>query len=272
MNDGPTATQHFLDIAGQHLPNLIQRKRVLQLRRGDQLVDLLGQSKHLYLIDTALISLGAGLADGRSAEVALLGHGALLGLASVHAWGVMPYRATVQRAGTIMQFHVGGIQNEILLSTRLGEYMRYVLNNIFVQITQSALCNRHHHIEQQLAKLLLQYQDLTNLDEIPLTQQGLSDLIGVRREGVTQAIGKLYSLGVIESRRGSVRIRHRIGLQEQACECYQHVARTFEYVAPPKRARVATNAPPQRRLSAINSAPERAKTPEIAAAFRSALG
>jgi CRP-like cAMP-binding protein len=270
MNEGSRATQQFMDIVNQELPVLMFRKRVLQLRRGDQLTDLMGRPDHLYVIDSAVISLGADLVDGRGAEVALLGVGDLLGLSSVHAWGVMPYRATVQRAGTLWQFNVGGLQNDLLRSVRLSDYIRTVLQRVFVQITQSALCYRHHHIEQQLAKTLLQYQDLTQLEHILLTQQELSELLGVRREGVTQAIGKLQSLGVISSSRGCVHIVSRPQLQRHACECYHHIARTLELPQslPSGSQPAAVN---QRRLSATKTPAVRANTAEITPALISAL-
>ncbi len=272
MTEGSNTSNTFWEIIDRDLPFLRRRSRLLRLRRGDQLLDLTGQPDHLYLVDSAVVSLGAGLVDGRSAEVALLGRGALLGMCSAHGWGMMPYRATVQRSGDIWLFNVAGLQSTLLQSPVLGQYLRNALQAIFVQITQSAVCNRHHHIDQQLAKVLLQYHDLTGLDEIFLTQQDLSDLLGVRREGITQAIGKLQLLGSIESRRGCVRIMRRSLLEQQSCECYQHIART---TPPPlycsKVARPQAAAAPHRRFSATSKAAETAKTPDMAAALLSAL-
>lgn len=270
MIEESKTTDTFWEIIDRDLPFLRRYGRLLHLSRGDQLLDLTGQPDHLYLVESAVVSLGAGLVDGRSAEVALLGRGALLGMCSAHAWGMMPYRATVQRSGDIWQFNVAGMQRTLLQSPMLGQYMRHALETIFVQITQSAVCNRHHHIEQQVAKVLLQFHDLTALQEIFLTQQDLSDLLGVRREGITRAIGKLQLLGSIGTRRGRVRILRRSLLEQQSCECYQHISRTQLtpvlscQPVPPNR--VST----QRRFSATNTAAERAKTPEITAALLSA--
>ncbi|NBS12667.1 MAG: Crp/Fnr family transcriptional regulator [Gammaproteobacteria bacterium] len=271
MNDGFSRHPDFMGLIQKEFPLLYQQRHRRSLRHRERLDLSSVTRKNIYVLDTAIVSLGADLSDGRSAEVAILGSGAILGVCQLYRWSAPPYFATVRQAGDVWELDLATLKAEFANSPVLIEQLGFAMEHIFVQATRSAICNRLHHIDQQLAKTLLLYQDLTARHDLQVTQQELAELLGVRREGVTQAMGKLQAMGAIETSRGRIYVHHRQQLEQHACECYRPISASVHssFTAEPMQAGVCRAS--QRRFKNTMSAADKAKTPEIKPALISAL-
>ena len=175
----------------------------------------------VYFPNTALISLVDILSDGLSVEVALIGGTGMIGLPVILSNGYSSHRAIVQVPNGAMKISAIVLKREF---DRGGELQKVLFNyaqNRLNETAKLAVCNRHHTIEERLARWLLTVQDLTQSDELPLTQEFISNMLGVRRSGVTVAAGILQKAGLIRYSRGKLTILTRSGLEEAACECYE---------------------------------------------------
>jgi CRP-like cAMP-binding protein len=158
--------------------------------------------------------------DGNSAEIALIGNEGVVGVAPFLGASSAHTRAVVQSAGAAYRLPVNVALAEF---DRHGEFMTEILcyvQDLMTQISQTAVCNRHHSLEQQLCRWLLLSLDRLPSDELIMTQELIANMLGVRREGVTTAAGKLQKMGVIKYSRGHIRVLDRAKLQELCCECY----------------------------------------------------
>lgn len=271
MNDGFPRQPDFMGWIQNEFPLLYQKRHRRSLRHRERLDLSSVTRKKIYVLDTAIVSLGADLSDGRSAEVAILGSGAVLGVCQLYGWSAPPYFATVRQAGYVWELDLATLKAEFTHSPVLIEQLGFAMEHIFVQATRSAVCNRLHHIDQQLAKTLLLYQDLTARHDLRVTQQELAELLGVRREGVTQAMGKLQAMGAIETTRGRIYVHHRQQLEQHACECYQPISASLHAQFTAESMQASACRAPQRRLKNTMSTADKAKIPEINAALIRAL-
>jgi CRP-like cAMP-binding protein len=158
--------------------------------------------------------------DGNSAEIALIGNEGVIGVAPFLGTASSHTRAVVQSAGAAYRLPITAAMAEF---DRHGEFMTAILcyiHTLITQIAQTAVCNRHHTLEQQLCRWLLLSLDRLPSNELVMTQELIANMLGVRREGVTAAAGKLQKLGVIKYSRGHIRVLDRHKLQELCCECY----------------------------------------------------
>ncbi len=183
------------------------------------------EMRHVYFPTTAIVSLLYVMEDGASAEIAVVGHEGIVGVALFMGGETTPSRAVVQSAGHAYrlagqllkeEFHRGGAMQRLLL--------RYT-QALLTQMAQTAVCNRHHSLDQQLCRWLLLSMDRLPGAELRMTQELIANMLGVRREGVTEAAGRLQSAGLIEYRRGRITVLDRAGLEARACECYAVVRR-----------------------------------------------
>lgn len=265
MTEGLADSLDFIDLLRQESPLLYRQCRLRRVRRGEQISSPNALKKYCYVVENAVLSLGADLADGRGAEVALLGHGAVIGACQFDRQLLGPCRITVQQPGAIWEFDRAVLAIHLPRSSVLSQRLAMMKEYLLIQVTQSALCNRLHHIEQQVAKTLLLYQDMTEHHDLQVTQQELSELLGVRREGVTQAIGKLQAIGAIATTRGHVRVIHRRSLEQQSCECYHVIASVNRDALAANHQ--TTGLSSQRRFKKTIDAAATAKTNEIPAAL-----
>jgi CRP-like cAMP-binding protein len=178
---------------------------------------------HVYFPTTAIISLLYVMEDGASAEIAVVGNEGLVGISLFMGGETTPSRAVVQSAGDayrlparflLQEFNRGGAMQHLLL--------RYT-QALITQMAQTAACNRHHSVDQQLCRWLLLSLDRLSGDELVMTQDLIANMLGVRREGVTAAAGKLQDAGVIQYQRGHIKVLDRPKLETMSCECYQVV-------------------------------------------------
>jgi CRP-like cAMP-binding protein len=173
-----------------------------------------------YFPVTSIVSFLYVMADGALAEVAAVGHEGLIGLSLILGCETMPSRVMVQSAGYAYRLPGTVLKEEF---NRAGALQRLLLHYTYTrlaQMAQTAVCNRHHSVDQQLCRKLLLNLDRLSSNEIILTQELLANMMGVRREGVTEAAGNLQRAGLIRYRHGRIMVLDRVGLEARACECY----------------------------------------------------
>ncbi|MDO8301043.1 Crp/Fnr family transcriptional regulator [Lacisediminimonas sp.] len=194
---------------------------------GDVLYESGGKLQHVYFPTTAIVSLHYELENGGSSEIAGVGNEGVLGISLFMGGDTTPSRAIVQTGGYGYRLRAQILMDEFNLA---GQVMRLLLRYtqaLITQMSQTAVCNRHHSVEQQLCRWLLLTLDRLPSSELTMTQQLIANMLGVRREGVTEAAGKLQDLGFISYRRGHISVLDRAGLERDVCECYQVVKKEF---------------------------------------------
>jgi len=194
---------------------------------GDVLYESGGKLQYAYFPTTAIVSLHYLLESGGSSEMAGVGNEGVLGVSLFMGGETTPSRAVVQTGG-----HGYRLKAHILLEefNRAGPVMRLLLRYtqaLMTHMAQTAVCNRHHSVEQQLCRWLLLTLDRLPSNELTMTQELIASMLGVRREGVTEAAGKLQAYGFISYRRGHITVVNRAGLEGHVCECYAVVKKEF---------------------------------------------
>lgn len=194
--------------------------------------------RHVYFPTDSIVSLLYVLENGASAEFAVVGNEGLVGVAVFMGGASTPSRGIVQSAGSAYRLSGERLADEY---TRYGEMMPLLLRytqSLLTQMAQTAVCNRHHTIDQQLCRWLLLSLDRLATNQIKMTQELIANMLGVRREGVTVAAGKLQDLGVIQYHRGTIKVVDRPRLEGLCCECYEVVRketdRLLSYMTLPK--------------------------------------
>jgi CRP-like cAMP-binding protein len=195
---------------------------------GEVVYESGGQLDHVYFPTTAIISLLYLMEDGSSAEMGLAGNEGIIGIALFMGGGTMPNRAVVQSAGGAIRMKARALQKEFALGSEFQRLLLRYTQALITQISQTAVCNRLHSVEQQLCRWLLLSHDRVKADDLVMTQELIADMLGVRREGVTVAAGRLQDDGAISYVRGHIKILDREKLEAMACECYKVVKDEFE--------------------------------------------
>jgi CRP-like cAMP-binding protein len=198
------------------------------LTLGQVLYESGGRLKHVYFPTNSIVSLLYVLQDGASAEIAVVGNEGILGISLFMGGETTPSRAVVQSAGYGYRLPAQILKQEF---TRGGPMMLLLLRYtqaLITQMSQTAVCNRHHSIDQQLCRWLLLSLDRLSSDELTMTQELIANMLGVRREGVTEAAGKLRDAGIIEYSRGHIKVLDRRKLEQNVCECYAVVKKEFD--------------------------------------------
>jgi len=199
---------------------------------GDALYEPGGKLQHVYFPTTSIVSLLYVLENGASAEIAIVGNEGILGLSIFMGGETTPSRAVVQSAGYAYRLKAQLLKAEF---SRAGPVLHLLLRYtqaLITQMTQTAVCNRHHSIEQQLCRWLLLSLDRLSTNELRMTQELIANMLGVRREGVTEAAGKLQDAGLIVYRRGRITVLDRPGVEARSCECYQVVKTELDRLLP----------------------------------------
>jgi CRP-like cAMP-binding protein len=191
---------------------------------------------HAYFPSNAIVSLLYVMENGASAEISVVGHEGLVGISLFMGGGSTPSRGVVQSAGygykipaktLVDEFNRGGALMHVLL--------RYT-QALITQMAQTAVCNRHHSLEKQLCRWLLLSLDRLKSNELVMTQELIANMLGVRREGVTEAALKLQKLGLISYARGRIFVMDRAGLEARTCECYAVVKKEYDRLLPDQMA------------------------------------
>ncbi|MCE3602979.1 Crp/Fnr family transcriptional regulator [Massilia sp. P8910] len=200
---------------------------LLPLLLGDVLSESGDKLYHLYFPTTAIVSLHYLLENGGSSEIAGVGNEGVLGVSVFMGGDSTPSRAVVQTRGHAYRLPAAILMEEF---NRGGHVMRLLLRYtqaLLTQMSQTAVCNRHHSVEQQLCRWLLLTLDRLPSNELTMTQELIANMLGVRREGVTEAAGRLQGYGYISYRRGHITVLDRAGLEDDVCECYAVVKKEF---------------------------------------------
>jgi CRP-like cAMP-binding protein len=190
-----------------------------------------GARDHVYFPVTALVSLVNDLENGETAEIAVIGNDGIVGVASVMGGESTLTRAVVQCAGVGYRLPTRVIQAEFLHPPIAQLLLRYT-QALFVQVAQTAICNRHHSLDQQLCRWLLLSMDRVRGVELVMTQDLIANMLGVRRESVTDAAQKLLAAGLIRYQRGHISILDRPGIERLSCECWRVVKQEYERLLP----------------------------------------
>ncbi len=194
---------------------------------GDVIYESGGKLRHVYFPTTAIVSLHYVLEGGGSSEIAGVGNEGVVGVSLFMGGDTTPSRAVVQTGGHGYRLKASILMEEF---NRAGPVMRLLLRYtqaLMTHTSQTAVCNRHHSVEQQVCRWLLLTLDRLPSSELTMTQELIASMLGVRREGVTEAAGRLQSCGVIRYRRGHITVLDRVGLESRVCECYDVVKKEF---------------------------------------------
>jgi len=188
--------------------------------------------QHVYFPIDSIVSLLYVMENGASAEISVVGNEGIVGIALFMGGESTPSRAIVQSAGHAYRLKAQRIKDEF---SRHGEMLLLMLRytqSLMTQMAQTAVCNRHHSIDQQLCRWLLLSLDRLSSNQLTMTQELIANMLGVRREGVTDAAGKLQKLGVIEYTRGQITVLNRPKLEKLCCECYAVVKKETDRLLP----------------------------------------
>ena len=194
---------------------------------GEVVYEFGGQLDYVFFPTTSIVSLLYTMENGSSAEMGLTGNDGVVGIALFMGGGTMPNRAVVQSAGAAIRLKAKVLQDEFARGGKFQHLLLRYTQALITQISQTAVCNRLHSVEQQLCRWLLLSHDRLKTDELIMTQELIADMLGVRREGVTVAAGHLQDAGAISYVRGRIKILNRQKLEETVCECYQVVKDEF---------------------------------------------
>ena len=193
-----------------------------------------GRMSYMYFPTTSIVSLLYVMENGASAEIAITGNEGLVGISLFMGGESTPSRAVVQSAGNGYRLRASVLKTEFAIGGNLQHLALRYTQALITQMAQTAVCNRHHALDQQLCRWLLLSLDRLQGNELLMTQELIANMLGVRREGVTEAAGKLQSEGLIRYSRGHITVLDRAKLEKRVCECYAVVKKEFDRLLPYK--------------------------------------
>ena len=191
--------------------------------------------RHVYFPTDCIVSLLYVLENGASAEISVVGNEGLIGIALFMGGETTPSRAIVQSAGFAYQLAGQLLKDEFHGDADMQLLLLRYTQSLITQMAQTAVCNRHHSLDQQLCRWLLLSLDRLRTNQLTMTQELIANMLGVRREGVTEAAGKLQALGVIRYQRGQITVLDRPKLESLCCECYAVVKKETDRLLPTRR-------------------------------------
>ena len=215
-------------LPAEEFARLLPRLQHVSFSLGEVVYEFGGHLDYVYFPTTSIVSLLYTMENGTSAEMGLTGNDGVVGIALFMGGGTMPNRAVVQSAGDAIRMKAKVLQDEFALGGKFQQLLLRYTQALITQISQTAVCNRLHSVEQQLCRWLLLSHDRVKADELIMTQELIADMLGVRREGVTVAAGHLQDAGAISYVRGHIQILDRRKLEETVCECYRVVKEEFD--------------------------------------------
>jgi CRP-like cAMP-binding protein len=227
---------HLLDaLPPAERARIFPHLRLVTLPLGTVLYESGDTQRYVYFPIDAIVSLLYVLRDGASAEIAVVGNDGAIGIALFMGGATTTNRAIVQSAGSAYRLTKKRIEDEF---ARHGDMLHVLLRYtqaLITQMAQTAVCNRHHSVDQQLCRWLLLSLDRLTSNKLVMTHELIANMLGVRREGVTEAAGKLQKAGVIEYRRGRITVLDRPRLEAMSCECYEVVRKETDRLLPVRR-------------------------------------
>ena len=230
--DVPTDNHLLKALPENVLARLLPHLEPAEMPLGRVLYESGGPLRHVYFPTTSIVSLLYVLEDGASAEIAIVGNEGVLGISLFMGGETTPSRAVVQSEGQGFRLEARLLMEEF---NAAGPMMRLLLRYtqaLITQMAQTAVCNRHHSVDQQLCRWLLLSLDRLPGNKLVVTQELIANMLGVRREGVTEAAGKLQAAGLIEYSRGKITVLDRKRLEKRVCECYAVVKGEYDRLLP----------------------------------------
>jgi CRP-like cAMP-binding protein len=203
---------------------------------GQVLYESGGTLNHVYFPTTAIVSLLYVMENGASAEIAVVGNEGIVGISLFMGGDSTSSRAVVQSAGLGLRLKAQVMKDDF---NRAGPVLHLLLRYtqaLITQMAQTAVCNRHHSLDQQLCRWLLLSLDRLQVNELVMTQELIANMLGVRREGVTEGALKLQQAGLIRYARGRITVLDRAGVEKRSCECYAVVKKEYDRLLPKKLA------------------------------------
>jgi CRP-like cAMP-binding protein len=201
---------------------------LVKMPLGSVLYESGDRLQHAWFPTTAIVSLQYIMEDGASTEIAGVGNEGILGVSLLMGGAATPSRAIVQTGGCGYRIKAGSMLQEFNRTESLQRLTLLYIQALITQMSLTAACNRHHSIEQQLCRWLLLTIDRLTSNELIMTQELIASMLGVRREGITEAAGNLKNAGFINYRRGHITVLDRSGLETLSCECYKVVKKEFD--------------------------------------------
>src|SRR5450830_875831 len=230
----PRQNHLLMTLPDANYMRLLPHLELVTLKLGDVLYESGGLLRHVYFPTTSIVSLLYVMEDGASAEIAVVGNEGILGISLFMGGETTPSRAVVQSAGHGYRMKAELLKIEFSRADTMMRLLLRYTQALITQMAQTAVCNRHHSIEQQLCRWLLLSLDRLSRNELAMTQELIANMLGVRREGVTEAAGKLQREGLINYSRGHIQVLNRTRLKARCCECYQVVKTEFDRLLPAK--------------------------------------
>ncbi|WP_018295283.1 Crp/Fnr family transcriptional regulator [Mariprofundus ferrooxydans] len=216
------------DVYKRMLPNL----EPVEMPLGKVLYESGEALRYVYFPTDCIVSLLYVMENGSQAEIAVIGNEGIVGLALFMGGETTPNRAVVQSAGHAYRLSSARVKQEFALNGPLLRLLLRYTQALITQMSQTAVCNRHHSLDQQLCRWLLLSLDRLASNNLVMTQELIANMLGVRREGVTVAAGNLQDAGLIDYYRGHITVLDRPGLEKRVCECYQVVKHEFDRLLP----------------------------------------
>jgi CRP-like cAMP-binding protein len=219
------------------LPEAVRQRwadqlELVEMPLGKVLYESSAKMDYVYFPEDCIVSLLFVLFDGSSTEIAVVGHEGLVGISIFMGGDTTPNRAVVQSAGRSFRVPSNFLKDEFHRSVEVMHLFLRFTQALVTQVTQTAVCNRHHTLDQQLCRWLLLSMDRLAMPELVMTQELIANMLGVRREGVTVAAGKLQSVGIISYSRGHIKVIDRPALEARSCECYALVKNEYDRLLP----------------------------------------
>jgi CRP-like cAMP-binding protein len=211
---------------------LVPHLKLVPLTLGESLYESGIALRHVFFPIESIVSLLYVMADGASAEIAVVGNEGVIGVSLFMGGETTPSRAVVQSAGHAYRLEGTLLKEEFLRAGAMQHLLLRYTQALITQMAQTAVCNRHHSLDQQLCRWLLLSLDRLPSNELVMTQELIANMLGVRREGVTEAAGKLQSARLIRYTRGRIEVLDRPGIEARTCECYEVVKRESDRLLP----------------------------------------
>ena len=228
----PNQNHLLAALPAEILERISPHLELISMPLGEVLCESGGQLQHVYFPTTAIVSLHYVMENGSSSEIAGVGNEGVVGISLFMGGHTTPSRAVVQTGGQGYRLNAQLMLQEFNRAGLMQQLMLRYTQALITQMSQTAACNRHHSLVQQLCRWLLLTLDRLPTNELIMTQELVASMLGVRREGVTEAAGKLQQAGVISYRRGHITVIDRSGLESQVCECYEVVKKEFARLLP----------------------------------------
>jgi len=230
----PTSIENHLlaALSAAELKRIRKHLELVEMPLGEVVYESGRRIEHVYFPTDSIVSLLYVLENGASAEIAVVGNEGVVGVSLFMGGETTPSRAVVQSAGRAYRLPGSVMKTEFTRGREMQHMMLRYTQALLTQMAQTAVCNRHHAVDQQLCRWLLLSIDRLASTELTMTQELIANMLGVRREGVTEAAGKLQKAGVISYRRGHIKVLDRTRLEHMSCECYEVVRRETSRLFP----------------------------------------